>query len=55
MRGLQLLFFATIVRLVVLVVIGLRVVDLARLPKAGSAIICANHNSHLERTRQGFA
>ena len=48
MRGLQLLFFATIVRLVALVAIGLRVIDLARLPKTGPAIICANHNSHLD-------
>ena len=48
MQGLRLLFFVTIVRLVVLVVIGLRIIDLARLPKTGPAIICANHNSHLD-------
>ncbi len=48
MPGLRLLFFATIVRLVVLVVIGLRIVDLNRLPKIGPAIVCANHNSHLD-------
>ena len=48
MQRLRLLFFATIVRLVVLVVIGLRIIDLARLPKTGPAIICANHNSHLD-------
>lgn len=48
MSGLRLLFFATVVRLVVLVVIGLRIIDLARLPKVGPAIICANHNSHLD-------
>ncbi len=48
MQRLRLLFFATIVRLVVLVVIGLRITDLARLPRTGPAIICANHNSHLD-------
>ncbi len=48
MQRLRLLFFATIVRLVVLVVIGLRIIDLARLPRTGPAIICANHNSHLD-------
>jgi 1-acyl-sn-glycerol-3-phosphate acyltransferase len=43
-----LLFFATIVRLILLVVIGLRIIDRARLPRSGPAIICANHNSHLD-------
>jgi 1-acyl-sn-glycerol-3-phosphate acyltransferase len=47
-RLLRLLFFATIVRLVVLLVIGLRIIELSRLPKVGPAIICANHNSHLD-------
>jgi 1-acyl-sn-glycerol-3-phosphate acyltransferase len=45
---LRLLFFATIVRLILLVVIGLRIIDRARLPRSGPAIICANHNSHLD-------
>jgi 1-acyl-sn-glycerol-3-phosphate acyltransferase len=44
----RLLFFGTIARLVVLVVIGLRIIDRSRLPHAGPAIICANHNSHLD-------
>jgi 1-acyl-sn-glycerol-3-phosphate acyltransferase len=45
---LRLLFFATIVRLIVLLVIGLRIVEQAKLPQSGPAIICANHNSHLD-------
>jgi 1-acyl-sn-glycerol-3-phosphate acyltransferase len=45
---LRLLFFATIARLVVLFVIGLRIINLGRLPRQGPAIICANHNSHLD-------
>ncbi|WP_310427514.1 lysophospholipid acyltransferase family protein [Chamaesiphon sp. VAR_48_metabat_135_sub] len=45
---LRLLFFGTIVRLVVLVVIGLRITGQTRLPRSGPAIICANHNSHLD-------
>jgi 1-acyl-sn-glycerol-3-phosphate acyltransferase len=45
---LRLLFFATIVRLIVLVVIGLRITNQTGLPKSGPAIICANHNSHLD-------
>lgn len=48
MRILRLLFFATIVRLIVLLIIGLRIIDLDKLPRNGPAIICANHNSHLD-------
>jgi 1-acyl-sn-glycerol-3-phosphate acyltransferase len=36
------------VRLIVLLVIGLRVAEQAQLPRSGPAIICANHNSHLD-------
>jgi 1-acyl-sn-glycerol-3-phosphate acyltransferase len=47
-RLLRVLFFSTVVRLVVLIIIGLRVIEQAQLPRSGPAIICANHNSHLD-------
>jgi 1-acyl-sn-glycerol-3-phosphate acyltransferase len=45
---LRLLFFGCVVRLIVLVIIGLRISHKERLPKSGPAIIVANHNSHLD-------
>lgn len=47
-RLLRFLFFAVFVRLIVLVVLGLNVRRRELLPKAGAALIVANHNSHLD-------
>nr|WP_238717783.1 lysophospholipid acyltransferase family protein [Petrachloros mirabilis] len=44
----RLLFFVVVVRLVVLIILGVRIKNKVRLPKSGPAIIVANHNSHLD-------
>ncbi|QDT96354.1 lysophospholipid acyltransferase family protein [Gimesia aquarii] len=47
-RVLKILFFAVIVRPIVIIVLGLNLRGKQNLPQRGPAMIAANHNSHLD-------
>lgn len=47
-KWLKLLFFAIIVKPLVLIGLGLNIINRPKLPQKGSAVIVANHTSHLD-------
>jgi 1-acyl-sn-glycerol-3-phosphate acyltransferase len=44
----KILFFAIIIRPIIFIILGLNIKNREKLPLSGSAIIAANHNSHLD-------